>query len=137
LVLVSACGPSTEEPAAPEGDTADRESPDSSRSEVYLDREEDGSRVELSAGQVLAISLESNPTTGYRWEVAEADDGILRQVGEAEFQPQSDLIGAPGVEILRFEAAATGQTTLDLVYHRPWEKGVEPLETFSVEVTVR
>ena len=103
---------------------------------VNLDKAANGSSVELAKGQMLVISLESNPTTGYSWEVVEPDEAVLRQVGEAEFTPQSDLIGASGVEVLRLEGTGAGKMTLKLVYHRPWEKDVEPLETFAVEVTV-
>jgi predicted secreted protein len=61
----------------------------------------------------------------------------LRQVGAAQFEPQSNLVGAPGVETLRFEGWQAGETTLELVYRRSWEKGIEPLQRFSVQVTVR
>ncbi len=53
------------------------------------------------------------------------------------FAAQSNLPGASAMEVLRFEAAGAGQTTLKLVYHRPWEKDVEPLQTFSIEVVVK
>jgi len=82
------------------------------------------------------ISLEGNPTTGYTWEVAEMDGGVLRQVGESEFEPESDAIGSGGVQILRFEPVNNGQTDLELVYHRSWEDK-EPVETFSIQVVVR
>nr|HID14920.1 hypothetical protein [Anaerolineae bacterium] len=58
-------------------------------------------------------------------------------MGEPTFEPQSDLAGAPGTQTIRFEAVGTGQTTLRLVYHRPWEEDVEPEETFSIQVVVR
>ncbi len=105
--------------------------------EVKLDAGDDGSQVELNAGQTLVVSLEGNPTTGYTWEAAELDEQVLRQVGEAEFKPDSDAIGAGGVQTLRFETVNTGQTTLKLVYRRPWEADEEPTETFSVQVVVR
>jgi predicted secreted protein len=41
------------------------------------------------------------------------------------------------VEVFRFEAVEAGETLIELVYHRPWEEGVEPLETFSIQVIVR
>ena len=107
-------------------------------SEVKLGVEDSGREIELRKGQLLVITLEANPTTGYTWEVAEPlDEQILRPVGEVEFKPESDLVGAPGVQVLRFEAVKAGQTALKLVYHRPWEEGVEPLETFSLQVVVR
>jgi len=62
---------------------------------------------------------------------------VLRQAGEPEFQQESDLVGAGGVQILRFEAVNAGKMTLKLIYHRPWEKDVEPMETYSIQVVVR
>ena len=105
--------------------------------EVKLDAGDDGSQVELKVGQTLVVSLEGNPTTGYTWETAELDEQVLQQAGETEFKPDSDAIGAGGVQTLRFETVISGQTTLNLVYRRPWEEGVEPAETFSVRVAVR
>jgi len=105
--------------------------------EVKLDASANGSQVELQRGQILVISLESNPTTGYQWEVVELDEAFLRQVGEAEFKPESELLGAGGTETFRFEAVSAGKMPLALAYHRLWEEGVEPLETFSLEVVVR
>lgn len=105
--------------------------------DVKLDAGENGSQVELNAGQTLIVSLEGNPTTGYTWEAAELDEQVLQQVGETEFKPDSDAIGAGGVQTLRFETMNSGQTTLKLVYHRPWEEDLEPAEIFSVQVVVR
>jgi inhibitor of cysteine peptidase len=104
--------------------------------EVNLDANDNGDQVELKSDQTLVISLEGNPTTGYTWEVAEVDEGVLRQVGEMEFETQdTGDVGVGGVQILRFEAVNSGQTDLELVYHRSWEDE-EPLKTFSVQVTV-
>jgi inhibitor of cysteine peptidase len=134
LILVTGCGFS-------EGGNANAAERGQSTQEVSLDAAADGSQVELSAGQVLVITLASNPTTGYRWEVIDLDTAVLRQVGEAEFQSSdagdAPLVGAGGVEVFHFEAAGSGQTALTLVYHRPWEEGVDPLETFAVQITVR
>ena len=143
LVLMAGC--------ATEGDDAST-GPDVNRSEeaivesgealdvVVLGAEDDGSEVELAAGQVLEVTLESNPTTGYRWEVSEVDGAVLAQVGEAEFQEAptegEQVVGAGGVETFRF-TAASGETTLTLVYHRSWETDVEPEDTFTVQVIVR
>jgi inhibitor of cysteine peptidase len=128
LILLAGCGLSREVKSGDKGMSIDEK--------VALGTKDNGRQIELQPGQTLVVTLESNPTTGYCWEVAEGVESVLQQTGEAEFQPQSDLLGAPGVEILRFEATATGQATLTLVYHRPWEKGIDPLETFSVQVKV-
>ena len=107
--------------------------------EVQLTAADDGSTVKLKTGQIVTVTLEANPTTGYTWAVAEPSDGqiVLRQVGELEFEPESDLIGAGGVQIIKFEVVNPGQTVLTLVYHRPWETDVAPLKTFAVYVVAR
>jgi inhibitor of cysteine peptidase len=107
-------------------------------SEVQLTAADNGSTVELESGQALSITLGANPTTGYTWEVVEAPgEQVMRQVGEIEFEPESEAIGAGGVQIIRFECVNAGQTVLKLVYHRPWETDVEPLETFTIHVAAR
>jgi inhibitor of cysteine peptidase len=106
--------------------------------EVKATIDDNGREMQLKKGQTLVVTLEGNPTTGYSWEVAESlDEQVLRQAGEAEFKAESEALGAGGVQILRFEAVNAGTITLKLVYHRPWEKDVEPLNTFSIQVVVR
>jgi predicted secreted protein len=101
-----------------------------------LGAEDGGREITLQKGQILTIELEGNPTTGYSWEAVESEGAILQQVGEPEFEPESDLLGASGTQTLRFEAVETGQMELKLVYRRSWETDVEPLETFTVQVRV-
>jgi inhibitor of cysteine peptidase len=130
LILMAGCGPVREANLNADVVKADG-------NEVKIQATDNGSQVSLAQGQILVVTLESNPTTGYSWQADGLAGDVLQQVGEAEFQAQSDLLGAPGVEILRFQATGSGQVELKLVYHRPWEQGVAPLQTFSVQVTVR
>jgi inhibitor of cysteine peptidase len=108
--------------------------------EVNVDEDDADSQVKLEQGQVLVVTLDSNPTTGYLWEVVENQESILEQIGESEFKPSDEseppMAGAGGCEIFRFKAVSAGQTTLQLVYRRPWEEGVEPINTFSIDVVV-
>jgi len=104
--------------------------------EVRLDMADNGHQIEVEVDQILVISLESNPTTGFGWELVELEDPILQLMGEAEFQPSEskEIVGAGGTEIFRIKVVGTGQTTLTLVYRRSWEEGVDPLETFRLNV---
>jgi len=79
--------------------------------EIDVGMSDNGSQVQLEVGQILVVTLESNPTTGFQWAVAELDEGILKQTGEAEFVPESEE-PIPGIE-------------------------VEPLEVFSISVVVK
>jgi inhibitor of cysteine peptidase len=97
-----------------------------------LTEADNGKTVTVDVGQEFDVTLKANPTTGYTWAVAEpTDEQIIRQRGEIEFEPESEALGAGGVQIIRFEVVGAGQTTLKLIYHRPWES-IEPLQTFSV-----
>ena len=135
VLLVLAAGCASSGAASPDAET-DR----GGEQTIVLGAEDNGSQVELNSGQVLEVTLASNPTTGYSWQVSEVDETVLTQVGEVEFQQApaegEPVTGAGGIETFRF-ASSTGETTLTLVYHRPWEKDVEPLETFAVQVVVR
>jgi len=98
----------------------------------------DGSQVELAVGERIAIRLNGNPSTGYTWEARQGAGTIINQVGETEFEGSDpSLVGSGGTQTLTFEAARAGTTTLVLVYHRPWETDVEPVDTFTITVTAR
>ena len=110
----------------------------SSGNTVELDADDNGKAVELEVGQMLAITLDSNPTTGYSWEAGGEHDELVLS-GEPEYKQRNrdkNLVGGGGQETLRFEAQKAGQVHLELVYHRAWEKGAKPAETFAVDVTI-
>lgn len=111
----------------------------SSSNEVQLDVGDSGSQIEVKKGQVLVISLESNPTTGYRWEVLKIDEAMLDQLGESEFisSESEGLVGAGGVETLRFKTVEVGTTYLELGYRRFWEEDVAPLMLYTLSIVVR
>ena len=75
----------------------------------------------------FTIQLQSNPTTGYSWRLEKLPIQYI-QLREHSFQPaQSDLVGAPGIEVWAFHVLPTGfQQTKTLIlqfqYQRPWEK---------------
>jgi inhibitor of cysteine peptidase len=107
---------------------------------IEVDDGDNGGQLTLETGQVLVVTLESSPTTGYGWQWVANEDGVLQQQGETEFKQKRGtgiMLGAPGREILRFETTAPGQTTLELAYRRPWETDVEPEKTYTIEVTIR
>ena len=98
--------------------------------------ERDNARAINLKGEVLVLNLESNPSTGYGWQVQGLNPGILRQLDASEWLPSApDKLGAPGTQVLRFAAVGKGRTTLELVYARAWETAA-PAKTFSLEVSV-
>jgi predicted secreted protein len=104
--------------------------------EIQVMERDAGGAVDLN-GEVLVLNLESNPSTGYGWQVQGLDSRILRQLDAAEWLPDSQgKLGGTGTQVLRFAAVGEGRATLNLVYARPWETAVAPAKTFSLEVQV-
>ncbi len=78
---------------------------------------------EAPAPQTVSFSLESNPTTGYSWQVAQSEEvfkieSVYEQRGNA-----AGLVGAGGLETFTLTPLKAGTTELTLTYARPWEDG--------------
>jgi predicted secreted protein len=85
----------------------------------------------------LVVTLCSNPSTGYSWSDPVVDDpGILAFTGSTSEPAASPLPGAPGTQILGFEAIAAGSTTVNLSYDQPWEGGEKGTWTLALAVSV-
>jgi inhibitor of cysteine peptidase len=101
---------------------------------------DNGESITLAVGDILKVELASNPSTGYSWHIAANTDDVLAPVGEPQFSlgSQTPMPGAGGTETFTFKAVAAGESTLTLIYNRPWETDVTPTpdDTFTVTVTV-
>ena len=87
-------------------------------------------------GQALALNLPGNPSTGYAWTVAIADEHSLTQVGTVETHQASQVpnrLGAPATYVVQLRATRTGQSDLRLVYQRPWQSDLAPTVVLSVQ----
>ena len=104
---------------------------------VQLTEKDTCRMVEITAGDILEISLRGNPTTGYTWEVYTFDRAVLKQVGKIEFKADRKARGAGGKFTLRFEATSPGKTLLRLIYRRPFEKDIPPVNTFEATISVK
>ncbi|MFC1570769.1 protease inhibitor I42 family protein, partial [Candidatus Omnitrophota bacterium] len=84
--------------------------------------------ITVVSGKILKIELESNPTTGYSWEIAGfAGSDVLGRTGKYEYKPDSDRVGSGGVQIFKFKAKEKGSAKIIFEYRRPWEKNIEPV----------
>ena len=104
---------------------------------VQLTEKDTCRMVEINAGDTLEISLRGNPSTGYTWEVDIFDRDVLKQVGKIEFKAHRKARGAGGNFTLRFEATSPGKTLLRLIYRRPFEKDIPPVNTFEATILVK
>lgn len=100
--------------------------------------------TEVAVGERFEVRLASNPSTGYSWAVRGGADGkVVRLVGQSFVPPAPPASGGPapvgqeGNEVFAFEGVATGRTTLEFAYARPWEKDVAPAKLVQQVVRVR
>ena len=87
----------------------------------------------VKVGEEFTIKLDSNPTTGYRWQPL-FDDGVLRLVSN-DFIPTSKMLGSPGMEYFNFKARKADTTLIKMIYKRSWEKETIKEIEFSVIIT--
>ena len=106
--------------------------------EVHVDDSHSGEEVNVDAGNLLIVTLESNPTTGFTWRLAEiTDEAVLEQVSQ-NFEPPGAgaPVGAGGKEVWTFKALEKGESTISMEYQRPWEEDTPPAKTFVLTVMV-
>ena len=100
----------------------------------------DGRSETVKRGDTLAIHLDANPTTGYRWELARLAGSSVVQIGLPDYQPETAAgvprVGAPGHTTFRFRAMQSGTSSIELAYRRPWETGVAAAKTVRFEIAV-
>jgi inhibitor of cysteine peptidase len=107
---------------------------------LAVGKDSNGGSATLKRDQILEVKLEGNPTTGYSWEVKTSGEPVVRLQGEpvyAQTSAGSTVVGSGGTFTFTFVGAEPGTSTIELVYHRPWETDTPPLETFVLEVTVK
>ena len=102
-----------------------------------LTEDMNGQTVTVKVGEPFVIKIHGNPTTGYSWQMDSYDSGIVEQVKDTAYRPDSLLTGAGGVYTYTFRATAVGTVQLNFNYLRPWEKDVPPYKTFSITVEVQ
>ena len=96
--------------------------------------------LNLKINDVITIRLESNATTGYKWNLSEeSNSGIIALVSSdyTEKENKDNLVGVGGFETFTFKAVSSGNTTLILTYNKPWEKNVQPEKIFKLNISVQ
>ena len=95
--------------------------------------------VTVKAGELLALQLESNRTTGYSWFVeGNGYAGQFYELGRSYVLPgnaANNRTGMPGLEIIVFGAQEPGEYKVNMEYKRAWEKG-SGFDKFSFTVKV-
>jgi inhibitor of cysteine peptidase len=115
---------------------------------VVISAVDAGKTRQANVGQVIAIDLTGNPTTGYGWVVDTIDGQAVRQANPVIFHEtkkdippaqagERKVVGAGGTFHVTFQAVKEGKATVKLAYRRPWEKDKDPAKAFTVTIDVQ
>jgi inhibitor of cysteine peptidase len=90
--------------------------------------------IQVPVGGEFSVRLESNPTTGYAWDVETLSEGVELLVGEYEKSAGEHPPGDPGIQAFRFRARKAGEYQINFILKRQWEKDAIKSHTVKVEV---
>jgi inhibitor of cysteine peptidase len=83
--------------------------------------------IAASVGEPFVIELESNPTTGYEWQL-DVDESRVKVVGR-QYRRGGEGVGAGGSELFTLQPVKSGDVSIRAEYKRAWEaSGVESRE---------
>lgn len=97
-----------------------------------------GKLVHAVLGNLVKISLQSNPGTGYSWELRDFDYGTadFYQSETVATDGGNVLLGAPAKTIITLQAVKPGTQDVKLVYRRIWEAPDQVAQTFEFRLAV-
>jgi len=112
--------------------------PTPTANEVNVDSSYNSSQIILSVGQQLIVTLQSNETTGYTWNLSSiSDSNVIRKVRNQYIIPtpaDPPIAGQGGISRWTFEALTAGTATISMKEFRSWK--TEPVNTFEITVIV-
>lgn len=104
---------------------------------INADKTYDGRTIKLRVGDGVKVTLDENPTTGYRWEFLTRPEPVCVIVSDEYVANANGLAGSGGVHIWDFRAVDKGTCAVSLVYRRPWEKDAAPAQKFTLTMMVK
>ena len=92
--------------------------------------------IETEKGNQFSVVLETNPTTGYEWEL-DFDFNYIRFTGRKYVSASPEMIGSGGHETFNFRTLKSGETEIIFSYLRSWETEKPPIETKSYKIIIK
>lgn len=93
--------------------------------------------LEAVAGKEFKIILDSNPTTGYHWEiVGELNGNVVEFISKNYKTDGLQVVGSGGKDVWVFKAVAAGETTIVLGNYPP-DASADAEETITFTVIVK
>jgi inhibitor of cysteine peptidase len=99
---------------------------------------EPGKTIEVAAGNEFKIVIDSNPSTGYHWElVDDLDESVIQFVSKDYRADEPVMPGSGGSDVWTFRAVAEGEASITLGYYPPSNDPVDPAQTVTFTIIVK
>jgi len=107
--------------------------------DLLVESKDDSGSYTAKTGDKIAVRLESNPSTGYLWEIIENNPEILVFVDKSFESKKRDekMVGVGGFDTFLFEAKSKGVVSVKLEYHKPFASEGDISKYFQFEITVK
>ncbi|MBD3282489.1 MAG: hypothetical protein GF387_02670, partial [Candidatus Portnoybacteria bacterium] len=93
--------------------------------------------IEAKEGGDFSIILNSNPSTGYQWNIDFDEEHIELLNRTYTSNANEGLVGSGGVEVFSFLAKKSGEARIVFSYLRSWEKDKDPLQEKTYIINIR
>ncbi|MBN2159615.1 MAG: protease inhibitor I42 family protein [Spirochaetes bacterium] len=104
---------------------------------VTVTDEDNGTKVEVKCGDVLAVRLSAQLGTGFGWKVVSVNNNLSIKGEPEQITKEVQKPGSSDYQTFRFEAIRAGESELKLVYIEGWKKNATPLKDFTITVIVK
>lgn len=88
---------------------------------------------EISLGTYVRITLEENPSTGYKWQYTIPQDA-MELISDDFIPPEDPIPGAPGLRVITLKTIAIKEFSFSMEYVRPGEN--IPISQFLIDFSV-
>ncbi len=105
--------------------------------DLILTQADTGKSFTVHPGDVIAIQLKENPTTGYRWAIDRSDNTILALQSSDFAALPGTGIGGGGTRTFTFKAEKPGAVRLQLKHWRGWEGDSSIIDRHDVTIHVQ
>jgi inhibitor of cysteine peptidase len=95
-------------------------------------------KLEAATGSEFKIVIDSNPSTGYHWELGDdLDENIVKFVSKDYNADEPVIPGSGGRDVWVFKAMKAGEAHITLLCYPPSNGSVEPQQKATFTVTVK
>jgi inhibitor of cysteine peptidase len=96
---------------------------------------DNGRTVRLRIGEHMAVQLDENPSTGYRWAFDDIEEKLIA-VHNDGYVRTTKGVGGGGTRQWRFEAKAVGRTEIRCKRWQKWRGEASVQERFAVKLII-